>query len=265
MAHDIPDRSNDRQFVTSLARGLTLLAAFGPDDRSLTNQMLADRTALPRPTVARLAHTLVQLNYLVHHKALGRYSLSPRLVALGQAAHHATGLRDIARPAIAALSEIGDISVALGTPDDGTIKYVDLARRPEAIVLNLNVGAQVPIAQTAIGRAYLGWLQPEVRGALIERLSAQDPSLWAQHARAIDHAAEDLRTLGYVSAFGDWFPELNAIATVIRIADGAEPLLISVSGLSSILTPARAASYFAPALLNTARNIEARMRSLPHA
>lgn len=262
MAAQNPDQNEDRQFVTSLARGLKLLAAFGPDDRSLSNQVLADRTGLPRPTVARLAHTLVRLNYLTHHKNMGRFSLSPRLVELGQSAQHATGLRSIARPAIGALSEIGDISVALGIPDNLLIKYIDMARRPEAIVLNLNIGAQIPIPQSAIGRAYLSTLAPDCRTALIARLQTHDPDIWDRNADAVANAARDMDERGYVGSFGDWWPELHAIATVIRITDEGEPLLISVSGLSSVLTPERAESYFAPAMLNTARSIENRLKAL---
>lgn len=261
MSQEDPDPKQDRQFVTSLARGLKLLAAFGPHDRSLSNQELADRTGLPRPTVARLAYTLARLNYLTHLKRLGRFSLSPRIIELGQSAQHATGLRDIARPAIAALSEIGDVSVALGVPSDLIIKYIDLARRPEAIVLNLDVGAQLPILQTAIGRAYLSTQPNDKRDDLISRLKAQDPEAWKQNADKVVEAIQDMNERGYVGSFGDWWPELHAIATVIRIADEGEPLLLSVSGLSSVLTPERAESYFAPAMLNTAHSLESRLRA----
>lgn len=262
MAQEDGDPREDRQFVTSLARGLSLLSAFGPNDRSLSNQELAERTGLPRPTVSRLAHTLMRLDYLTYHKRLGRFSLSPRVIELGQSAQLSTGLREIARPALTALSEMGDISVALGIPGNYMIKYIDLVRRPEAIVLNLDVGAEIPIPQTAIGRAYLAALAPAERTAAADRLRNHDPDTWQAHAARVDAAATDLEQMGYTASYGEWRPELNAIATAFRISPEGQPVLLSVAGLSSILTRDMAESFYAPALLNTARSIETRLRAL---
>lgn len=260
MAGQDGDDKADRQFVASLARGLSILAAFGPDDRSLSNHELAERTGLPRPTVSRFTHTLCKLNYLVHQERLGRFSLAPRVVELSQAAQAATGIKDIARPAMEALSEIGDVSVALGVPSDLSIRYIELARRPEAIVLNLDVGAKIPLAQTAIGRAYLANLPESARAAVIDRLKAEQPEVWAQQAEHVARAVEAYDAQGYAQSFGDWRPELHAIATAIHVGQEAEPLFLSVSGLSSVLTPELARSLYAPAMLGSARTIETRMR-----
>ena len=50
----------DRQFVTALARGLDILRAFHAGEGMLGNQEIAHRTGLPKPTVARLTHTLTE-------------------------------------------------------------------------------------------------------------------------------------------------------------------------------------------------------------
>ena len=60
----IADATGDRQFAIALARGLEVLRAFGPADRSLTNRELCDRTGLPKATVSRMTHTLTLLGYL---------------------------------------------------------------------------------------------------------------------------------------------------------------------------------------------------------
>ncbi|WP_198666184.1 IclR family transcriptional regulator [Tropicimonas sp. IMCC34043] len=264
MSDDKDGEQQDRQFVTSLARGLMILAAFGPDDRTLSNQELAERTGLPRPTVSRFTHTLRKLNYLAYHQRLGRYSLAPRVIELSQTAFAATGIRDIARPGMVTLSELADVSVALGVPSDLSVRYIELVRRPEAIVLNLDVGARLPLCQTAIGRAYLASLAPRPREALIARLQKADPALWDVQAPNVAAAVACFEARGYVTGFGQWRPELNAIATVIRSVEGADPLLLSVSGLSSVLTVERAEQEFAPLLLSTARSVEARMARLYH-
>ncbi|MBX2854960.1 MAG: helix-turn-helix domain-containing protein, partial [Rhodobacteraceae bacterium] len=43
----------DRRFVTALARGLDILRCFQASDPALTNQEIAERTKLPKPTISR--------------------------------------------------------------------------------------------------------------------------------------------------------------------------------------------------------------------
>lgn len=252
-------QKRDRQFVGSLERGLSILSAFGPNDRSLSNRELADRTGLPRPTVSRFTHTLHKLNYLTYQDRLGRFSLAPRVIELSQSAFTATGVREIVHPRMAALSEMGDVSISLGVPSNLAIRYIFMARRPEAIVLNLDVGALVPLPQTAIGRAYLASLPDDRRESVITQIQESVPEIWAQQKEHVMCALQDFETLGYTRSFGGWRPELNAIATAIRLGQDGDPLLLSVSGLSSIMTPDQAETYYAPALLGTARLIENRM------
>lgn len=49
----LEDEEKDRQFVTALARGLELLRCFSPRESVLSNQELARKANLPRPTVSR--------------------------------------------------------------------------------------------------------------------------------------------------------------------------------------------------------------------
>ncbi len=63
----------DRQFVTALARGLDILRAFHAGEGMLGNQEIAHRTGLPKPTVARLTHTLTELGYLNYIRRFRKY------------------------------------------------------------------------------------------------------------------------------------------------------------------------------------------------
>src|ERR1700685_2756530 len=59
----------NRNVIEPLARGLSILQAFTPQDRWLGNQEIAARVHLPNATVNRLMKTLTKLGYL---------SISPR-------------------------------------------------------------------------------------------------------------------------------------------------------------------------------------------
>lgn len=252
----------DRQFVTSLERGLRLISAFRPDDRMLSNQELADRTGLPRPTVVRFTHTLRQLKYLALHADQGRYSLTPRVMELSRGAFITSAVQDVARPVMTTLSELGPVSVTLGVPTDQGIRYIEMARRREAMVLNLNVGAVIPILQTAIGRAYLASIQPAQRGEVLTKLKGEDPETYAAQIADIDAEIEDYTTQRYACSFGCWWPELSAISTHIRVTEDGDPLLLSISGLSSVVTRQTVADEYASALLNAARVIQSQIMRL---
>lgn len=251
-------QGRSRQFVTSVARGLGVLAAFGPEDRSLGNQDIARRTGLPKPTVSRLTYTLTELNYLVFHEEFGRYSLSPRVLELGYAALASSGISDIARPVMRELSEIDDVSIALGVANRQGIRIIEIARRPEAIVASLEVGKILPALETAIGRAYLARLSDEARAEFLAGIA--DPAAAREAKAVISCAAKELQHLGYVKSIGDWRPEINAVATVIETF--SEPLLINMGAMASTLTPKRIASRYGPALVEGARAIQSRMRNL---
>ncbi|MDB5737924.1 MAG: IclR family transcriptional regulator [Sphingomonas bacterium] len=75
-----------RQFITALARGLDVLGAFRVNDPPLSNQELARRTGLPRPTISRMTYTLTELGYLTYHERLGSYELGGSALVLGHVA-----------------------------------------------------------------------------------------------------------------------------------------------------------------------------------
>jgi hypothetical protein len=77
--------SDDRQFVSALARGLRVLRVFASAHETLSNRALADRTALSKPTISRLTYTLSRLGYLSHDRETGRYRLGPGALSLGYA------------------------------------------------------------------------------------------------------------------------------------------------------------------------------------
>ena len=72
------EHEGDRQFATTLARGLEVLRCFTPLEPLLGNKEISVRTGLPKPTVSRLTYTLTKLGYLRHNMRLGNTSSAPR-------------------------------------------------------------------------------------------------------------------------------------------------------------------------------------------
>ena len=114
----VAEKDKDRQFVTSLARGLEVLRAFRPGDGVLGNLEIANRTGLPRPTVSRLTATLAKLGYLEYVARLRKYRIGPSVLALGYVFLSSLDVRRAANAAMQELADYAEASVTLRATDE---------------------------------------------------------------------------------------------------------------------------------------------------
>ncbi len=247
----------DRHFVTALARGLDILHAFGPTDRWLGNQEIAERTELPKPTVSRLAYTLVRLGHLRYSDSLKKYALGSSVVSIGFAALGQMDVRRIARPLMQALSEHTGAAVNLGVRDRLQMVYIDRYRNAASHSIQLDVGWRVPIATTSMGRAYLCALDAEKRRVLLDELKAANRGEWPKLKKRIEEAFEEFEREGWCTGLGDWRREVHAIAVPLAPADGGDPMVFSCSGTAFHLTPEKLLQDVGPRLLTVVGNVRA--------
>ena len=248
--------------VGTLARGLAVLRCFRAEDQVIGTHEISVRTGLPKATVSRLAGTLANLGYLRFVRELGKYALSSQVLTLGYAALGRSGIAEVARPFIDDLISSGDCAVAISIRDDLDMMFVELARRPSAILLNLTVGARIPMAYSAPGRAYLAGIDETERSRLVERLAAREGAGWSKVRRVLEDAIALARRQGFSEAIGSWRPEHNAIGTVLRDPTTREIYTLSLGGLASILPRERLRHEFAPRLLAAAQAISSRLSGL---
>jgi DNA-binding IclR family transcriptional regulator len=198
--------------VTALARGLEVLSCFRGRDRSLGNQELAKRCGLPKSTVSRLTYTLTRLGYLEVDGETGRYRLGSATLSLGSAMLSRMDVRQRARPLMQRLADETQTMVSLGARDRLNMIYVENCRSDAALTLSLDVGSRLPLANTAMGRAYLVASSEAVRQDLMERLREAHPAEWPQMQESLASAFDDARTWGVCCSFGQWQSDVNAIA-----------------------------------------------------
>lgn len=251
----------DRQFVTALARGLDVLRAFRAGE-SLANSEIAARTNLPRPTISRLTYTLTKLGYLVHELAAERYRPGSAVLSLGYGAVTGTDFRTIARPHMQRIADLTRSSCALGDCHGLEMIYVENCRGKDApFTLGLDVGARIPISNTAMGRAYLAGLDLETRSNLLKALARQQGVRWKALQTGLDRAFADYARHGFVLSVAEWTPEINAVAVPVRFPGLDSILSLNCGGVASLLPPERLRKEVGPLLLEAKRQIE--MASIP--
>ncbi|MEU3851897.1 IclR family transcriptional regulator C-terminal domain-containing protein [Streptomyces sp. NPDC029554] len=149
-----------RDFVESLARGLTVLTAFGEGRPRLTLTEVAQATGLARATARRALITYEHLGLVT--TADRAFTLTPRVLSLGFPPLSRTTLPVIAQPHLAALTSRIHESTALAVLSDAVlsdageeIQYTARVATGRVMSVNITVGTRLPAHATASGRVLL--------------------------------------------------------------------------------------------------------------
>ena len=246
---------DERQFVTALARGLEVLACFRSRDRALGNQDIAARCALPKSTVSRLTYTLTRLGYLSHDEESGKYRLGSATLALGSSVLARMDMRQLARPWMQQLADATGTMVSLGLRDRLSMIYVENCRSSSALTLSLDAGSRIPLGSTAMGRAWLAAAPEDERELLLRELAAQEGEQGPALRAGIERALREVRELGCACSFGDWQPDVNAIAVAVDAGRGMPRMAINCGGPAFQLSPEFLLGQARPRLLELAERL----------
>ncbi len=246
----------DRSFVSALARGLDVLRCFRPNETQLTNQDIAQRTGLPKPTVTRLTYTLCQLGYLVHSQRSGSYRLGAGVLSLGYGVLAGMEIGERAADEMRRICDEGPnphVTAALGERHRFKVVYMAVQRSHHAIALTMNVGARLPLFHSAIGRAILVAMSAEERGHMLS-LAAQDmPDEMPAIRAGVERALADYAAHGYCTSFGHWRNEVNGIAVPVISLNGDRIYGLNIGGPSFLVSPDQLHRDYGARLIAAAR------------
>jgi IclR family pca regulon transcriptional regulator len=259
-------RGSGPDFVEALARGLDVVAAFGPGRPSMTLSEVASVTGLARPTARRLLLTLEELGYVRSHA--GGFSLTPRVVGLGMAYVGSLGLWDVARPHLEDLVARIRESASLAELDGSDIVYVARVSVPKIIALQVQIGTLFPAAQTSKGKVLLAALPPaRVAEVLAEpSRSGLPPYIGRSHEQLMEELTE-VRARGWAIADEELAPGVRSIAVPVRDGTGAVRSAMSVTVHAAETSRDTLVGEHLPHLLRTAGEISAEWalwQSRPH-
>ncbi|OKI84755.1 IclR family transcriptional regulator domain-containing protein [Streptomyces sp. CB02414] len=146
-----------RDFVESLARGLTVLTAFDENRPSLTLTEVAKATGLSRATARRALITHEHAGLVRRRTADHTFTLTPRVLSLGFPPLSRTSLPQIAQPHLTTLADRVHESIALAVLSDSgeEIQYTARASTGRVLSAHIAIGTRLPAHATALGRVLL--------------------------------------------------------------------------------------------------------------
>lgn len=251
------EHEGDRQFATTLARGLEVLRCFTPTESMLGNKEISVRTGLPKPTVSRLTYTLTKLGYLRHNMRLGKYQLGSAVLSIGYPLLASMSVRQVARPFMKELADYCNGSVSMGIRDRLNMVYVESSRNGNGFSILPDIGTSVPIAQAAVGRAFLAALAPAEREAVLNQLKVKLPESFRKYKPQIDKSLEEIRARGFCVALGELRREVYAAGVPMRRTVDGEIIAFNCGVPAFSLKKGQLEDDIGPRLVAMVRTIEA--------
>lgn len=243
--------------VSALKRGIAVLNCFADGARSLSNGEISALTRVPKPTVTRLAATLVSLGLMRQDPETEKYSLGAGVLSLAQSFMSELDIRAYARPHMQRLAEALGGSVFLAIRDSLEMVLIETCRaRSSVLTVRLEVGSRLPIAASALGRAYLSSVEAAERDRLLEQLQRASATDWFRLGAGVEQALRDAAAHGYCASIGELRTEINSIAVPLCLP-GGEHVAINCGGPAFAFPESRLRDEVAPRLLAAARVIAA--------
>ncbi len=265
-----------REFIESLARGLTVLTSFGEGRAELTLTQVARATGLARATARRALITLEHLGYVAAH---GRtFALTPRVLGLGFPPLSRTTLPQIAAPHLAELARRLHDSASLAVLAGDEIQYTARVATSRIMSVNVAVGTRLPAHATSLGRVMLADLAPGQRPAPGRHPAPGQRPAPGRHPapgqrptpgphaptartitdpKALTAVLNRVREDGYALVDGELEEGLRSIAVPVRDRTGTVVAAVNVAMHSSRRTPEKCVDEVLPELRATATAIEA--------
>jgi IclR family pca regulon transcriptional regulator len=250
----VPDPSVDKEFMTTLAKGLAVLGAFSARKPAMTLSEAALATGVSRATARRILLTLSGLGFVAQE---GRhFALTPNILKLGFAYLSTQSWIDQAVPLMKDLSERIHESSSASILQDSDVVYVARVPASRLMSVAITVGTRLPAFHTSMGRVQLGFLDRDEiwRRLMAMRITPYTQSTITDPQALFERIRED-RAQGFSIVDEELERGLRSIAVPIVDRRGHAIAALNLSANAQRTTCNEMREAFLPALRNVASRI----------
>lgn len=163
----IKNPRDDGEYITSLARGLSVLRTFTKQRPEMTLTEVANVCNLSPAVVRRCLNTLMHLGYIGKNGKL--FLLRPEVMTIASAYLESMNLEEVVHPHLQKLrDEIGDSSSLAVLLNDEVLYLIHVSTH-RMIRLNAGVGTRFPVYATSLGRVLMAFQEKQIREDYLQR------------------------------------------------------------------------------------------------
>lgn len=231
----VADAGKERDFVASLARGLSVIQVFGKDTPEMTLSQVAARAGLTRSAARRFLLTLHDLGFV--HTDGKLFKLTPRVLDLGFAFLASNRLPELVQPYLKHVSAQVHESCSLCVLEGTDVIYLSSVPAKRIMSAGQSVGTRRPAYATSMGRVLLAGLSADELEAFfaqvkLERLTDRTVTDPAELRAIID----GVRQQEFSLVDQELEEGLRSIAVPVKARNGQTLAAITVCGHSSRLS-----------------------------
>ena len=240
--------------VNALQKGLEILRLLNELEQTYVRH-LHKATGLPKATIVRMIDTLVDAGYVMRGDN-GECILTAKVLALSQGYHADDHLLAIAAPILDRFRQEHSWPTDMARFDQNAMVILDTSRSTGTLSLNRSIGSRLPVMVTALGRAWLGFCEPDERQRALEALERL-PTPWgemAQDRAKIDLLVAEIQARGYAISDREYLKYTRAVAVPILL-EGRVVACINMMVVASAMSMEEAQTIFVAPLRAAAEEI----------
>ncbi|MEO3388174.1 IclR family transcriptional regulator [Mesorhizobium sp. CAU 1741] len=248
--------TQNRQFVTALAKGLSVLEAFADHPGPMSLQELAAHSGLDKSNVQRVAFTLLHTGYLRKGVDGRGFCLGPKVLDRSFDFLRSWPLIERAMPVLIDVRQAAGERVDLSIFDDLSISYAIRRQAKRQTFFATLIGRRIPTYCSSGGRAIMSKLTDAEVDSILERsdlvaLTNHTLTEPAQIRERVEQARQD----GYSVVHNESF--IGEVAVACAILDNrARPVAaVHIAGSLSEWTVEDFAERFSPLAAEAAQSL----------
>lgn len=251
--------NEERNFVNSLARGLSILEAFDLATSKMGISDLARKTGLSKSTVYRLVHTLRTLGYIIPVEEENKYTLGPKVLTLGFAVLSSLELREVAQPYLMELSRNVKETVNLAVLDRWRLIYIERIKTHQIVNINLHVGSRLELYNTAMGRVLAAFQDTHWLSHYLKYLEKfpEAKDYWKDKGKKLLKILEEVRENEFTINDEELTPGLRSVGAPVRNREGEVVGAVNIAVSSSLYSLQRLKQDLISPLRETTQAISA--------
>jgi DNA-binding IclR family transcriptional regulator len=221
---------------------------------------IADRLALTRPTVHGLLQTLQAHGFVEQDRDSDKYQLGAGLLQLGNSYLDLNELRARSLVHAERLATRADAAVRVGVMHGANVVIVHHVFRPDTTLQILEVGAELPLHASALGKAMLAYSSEQ---AVADLLADQPPRLTSRtlSPAALREQLHQARERGFATEKDEAILGESSVASPIFDHSGHAVGAIGVVGDTERIMPRGPAKQLAGAVAEAARGVSRELGS----